>query len=620
MLRIGIMRTTSVRKAALAIAAALVCGLAWGLTGALAGSSSPASTGKIVLRAGWTNDPDSLNPFVGYESSSYEIWHLNYDMLIGYRASDLAPVPELAAAMPTTSADGKTVTFKLRPNIMWQDGQPLTARDVAFTYNRIIQWDLWAMSGYTKGIKNVEATDDLTAVFHLATPKANIIRMWIPILPEHIWKSVPKSTIQDKYPNKPPIIGSGPFQCVEWKNGRYARMVANKSYWRGAPKIDEIIFQTYQNADNMAADLKSGVIDMADGLPAAQFKSLSTDANLKLVSPPTRTFDYLCFNSYTSPNSMGNPVLKDPEFRTALDYAVNRRQLVDVAQFGLGKVGYTILTGVDYGAINYQWEPTGTEVRGFDLEKAKAALDAAGYTDTNGDGVRDYKGKPIKLRLWARSENQFSQDAGRLITAWWRSIGLKIDFQSMDDGVINDHIYNYKGNAYAPDYDTYIWDWVGYADPSDTLVSWTSDQIEYGWNDCCWSNAEYDSLFKQQMKAVDLAKGAYDNAPRRDLIWKMQQVFYADSPYLVLDYPLEREGYNIAKWDGWVNVGSPDGLVFYQNDNIDTYLSVHPKTASVVGGGSGSGWIVGVIVAAVVVVAVVVFLVVRRRGGSAEEI
>jgi peptide/nickel transport system substrate-binding protein len=598
----------------------LTAGLVWGLTGALADSGSPSpGTGKVTLRVGWTNDPDNLNPFIGYESSSYEIWHLNYDMLVGYRAKDLAPVPELAAAMPTTSPDGLTVTFKLRPNIKWQDGVPFTASDVAFTYNYIIKNDMWAMSGYTQLIKNVEAVDDLTAVFHLSKPKANIVRMWIPILPEHIWSKVDPQKAQNSYVNKPPIIGTGPFQCVEEVNNKYVRMVANKDYWRGAPKIDEIVFSTYQNADAMADDLRAGAIDVAWGIPPAKFQQLKTDPDLKTITAQTRTFNYLCMNSYQSQYSQGDPVLRDEKFRQALNYAVNKQQLVDVAEFGYGAPATTLLTGVKYGDIDYHYEPPVGEQYVFGLEKAKAALDAAGYTDTNGDGIRDYRGKPIKLRLWARSESQFSQDAGRLITDWLKSIGLRIDFQAMDDGLINDHIYEYTGNHYAPNYDMYIWDWVGYADPSDTLVSWTSDQIENGWNDTCWSNAEYDDLFAQQMSAVDLASGAYDNTARRDLIWKMQDIFYRASPYIVLDYPYDREAYDVSKWDGWVQINN--GLVVYQNDNIDTYLFVHPKTAAAATGRGGSpGWI-WIFVATAVVAAVVVFVLVRRRRGpGAEEV
>ena len=165
-------------------------GLAYGLRGALASSASPSATaGKIVLHVGWTQDPENLNPFVGYANADYEIWHLNYDMLVGYNTKDYSPAPEFAESW-STSADGKTWTFKIRHGMKWQDGQPATAKDAAFTYNYIIQNDMTAFSSFTKHIVKAVALDDYTLELQCDAPKANMLRLWIPILPEHIWKNV----------------------------------------------------------------------------------------------------------------------------------------------------------------------------------------------------------------------------------------------------------------------------------------------------------------------------------------------------------------------------------------------------------------------------------------------
>jgi peptide/nickel transport system substrate-binding protein len=621
------------RHGALLLAAAVVlsASLVWGLASALAESPSPSpGTGKVTLHVGWVEEPDNLNPFIGYASAAYEIWHLNYNLLVGYRAADLAPQPELCTELPTkenggVSADGKTVTFHIRPNVKWQDGEPLTAADVAFTYNYINAdpENTSALSGYTKFITNVEATDDTTVVFHCSQPKANLIRMWIPILPEHIWRDVPQKVVGDTYENKPPIVGSGPFQCVEFSKGHYAKMERNPLYWGPKPKIDEIVFETYQNADNMASDLEAGRIDVAWGLPAARFQQMKAkdgSGSLTLTAYSTRMFNYLGMNCYQSKWSMGAPALRDVKFRQALNWAIDRKQLTDVAEYGFAVPADTLLTGVKYGDVDYHYEVTADQKMGFDPEKAKQLLDEAGYVDANGDGVRDYaNGKPIKLRLWGRTEDEFSQTAGRLITSWLQGIGLKVDFSVLDEGTIYDRSYYYdKAGHYAPDWDMYIWDWVGYADPSDTLVSWTTGQIEVGWNDACWSNKEFDTLFDQQLQAVDPQTGADDNMARRDLIWRMQDIFYQDSPYVVLDYPQDREGYNTAKWEGWVPIAG--GAVVCQNDNIDTYLYVQPKVASAAGAAGGSStWIwVSMAVAAAAIVIVVVLLR-RGRGPGAEE-
>ena len=142
---------------------------------------------------------------------------------------------------------------------------------------------------------------------------------------------------------------------------------------------------------------------------------------------------------------------------------------------------------------DYHWQPPADVMYTYDPAKAKAMLDAAGYKDTDGDGIREDKsGKPIKLRLWARAESPESQKTGSLLTGWFRDLGLKIEYQVMDDGIYYDSIWAYEGNTYSPDFDMYLWNYDGYADPGDTLASFTTAQIE-NWNEPCWSNAEYDA-------------------------------------------------------------------------------------------------------------------------------
>ncbi len=261
------------RLALALLAALLVCGLAFGAVSAAAEDpASPAASpaAATVLHVGWTAEPDNLNPMIGYETSALEIFHLNYDYLVGFRASDLQPMPELATSW-THSPDGKVWTFKLREGVKWQDGEPFTADDVVFTFQTIIEDEVSNYVGYTEFIETVKAIDPLTVEFACSKPKTNMLGMPIPILPEHIWSKLSAAQITNTYPNDPPMIGTGPFQVVEWKRGEYVRAVANKSYWRGAPKADEVIWSLYKNQDTMAADLKSGAIQVAWDIPQAQF-------------------------------------------------------------------------------------------------------------------------------------------------------------------------------------------------------------------------------------------------------------------------------------------------------------------------------------------------------------
>jgi len=591
--------------------AVLGAGLVWGLGGALAAdpSASPAAD-KITLRIAWTNDPDNLNPFIGAETSSYEIWMLNYDFLVGY-GLDLEPTPDLATSWEV-SADGKVWTFHLRKGVTWQDGVAFTAKDVAFTYNYIIDNEMGAFSSLTTFIDKVVAVDDTTVEIRCSRPKANILRTWIPILPEHVWAKVKPAFAGAGYRNKPPIVGMGPFQVTEVKKGDYVRMVANPTFWGKKPTIDEILFITYQNPDTMTQDLLSGTVDAAWGIPSAQFPKVGSSEGMEAIAYNLLTWDYLSMNCYTG-ESRGNPVLKDVAFRQALNWGIDRQRIVDLAWAGMGAPGSTIMTPDSWVDPDFHWQPPADQLFVYDPAKAKDLLDAAGYKDADGDGIREGKdGKPIELRLWARAESPESQKTGSLLTGWFRDLGLKIEYRVVDDGIYYDSIWAYEGDTYSPDFDMYLWSYDGYADPGDTLASFITAQIE-NWNEPGWSDPEYD-------RVVDEVNGELDQAKRKDLVWQAQQIFYEQSPQIALDYPQSLEAVNNAKWDGWTRMYGGTGAAFYTSFVRDSYLNLKPKGAGVVAAaGSSTVTLAIVLVAALAVVIVVLLVLARRRRGRSEE-
>ena len=433
----------------------------------------------------------------------------------------------------------------------------------------IIDNELSAFSSYTVNMKKAVAVDDATVKFYLTKPKANMLRLCIPIVPEHVWSKVSGKSAGNDFQNTPPVIGSGPFRVVEIKKDEYVRLVANKDYWKGAPKVDEVILEVYQNQDTMTMDLKSGAIDVAFGVPGAQFNSLKSAPGIKAVAADQKYLVELAMNTYDNPNSLANPVLRDVKFRQAVSWAVDKQKIVDACVGGYGDVGQSILVPSTDGA----WTPSDAERFGYDPEKAKQLLDAAGYKDANGDGVReDKKGKPIVLRLWTRSESPEQQRAGKLIAGSFKSIGVGVVLTVLNDGSISDGIYNYEGNTYAPDYDLFIWGWSGNIDPDYMLADFITGQIEM-WNDCCWSNAEYDRLYLEQASQTDWAQ-------RKEQVTQMQRLFYQTAPYAVPYYPKALIAYNTKKWDGWVPYPSQNGLVVLSGDNIDSYVQVHLRAAT----------------------------------------
>lgn len=607
-MNVRVTRLVRSRYVMLALGVCLAVGLVWGLASAKAASPSPSPGAKVILRLGWTREPDNLNPFVGYSASDYEVWHLQYDLLNGYDAATLQPKPEFAESW-SHSDDGLVWTFKIRPGMTWQDGRPATAKDVAFTFNYVIKNQMSSFTGYTEGIERVEAPDDATAVFYCSRPKANMLGMWVPILPEHLWSGVDPKSAATGYPNKPPIVGSGPFQVVEWKKGSFLRLEANPDYWAGAPKVDEVIFQTYQNADTMAQDVKTGTLAGAWGIPPAQVESLNSPS-VSSISYTTVGFDQLTFNCASAP-ATGHPVLRDPAFRRALNYAIDKEKVARVAYNGQVSPATSIVPAGLYGAdLDYHWQPSADEEYPFDLDKAAEALDAAGYPLKDGARV-DKHGKPIELSLLSRAESTMSQTSGKFIAGWLKQLGIDVDYQVVSEAALSDRVWATVDGKPQPDYDMFLWGWVGDVDPNFLVSILTSDQIGM-WNQSAWTNAEYDKLFAEQSRQLDPQQ-------RKQIIWKMQRLVYDQTPMIPLIYSRSQEAYDTANWTGWVKSPAKDGGVFY-TFQTDSYMQVHPVGADEPASSTGSSTgITAIAVAVAVVAAVAVLFVVRARRRRVEE-
>ena len=571
-----------------ALAAVLLVALVWSLGSALADSSSPSPTSakKIVLQVGWYENLDSLNPFIGQQNVAYDLYRLNYDYLVNYDQNTLAPVPGLATSW-THSADGKTWTFKIRPGIKWQDGVPLTASDVAFTFNYVIKNQMTAYTNYTQFIKDAVALDPTTVRFDCTRSKAGILQMWVPILPQHIWSKISPADAANKFQNPAPVVGSGAFQVVQWVKDQYVRLEANKSYWGGAPKIDEILFRIYTNQETEAADLRSGSIQYADVAPA-QYQSFVDKGTWTAHKSTDDSFENMGINCYTLGPSQGNPVLKDWHFRNALNWAIDRREIANIAYNGAAIPATSFLpSGYWKAPLDYHWQPPASEAYTYDPVKAGQLLDAAGYKEVN--GVRlDHNGKPIKLRLWAVTEKNQYIVASKLIAGYLQKIGLHVTLQTMDNGAIDDKLYNTVGNTFKPDFD-----------PGFLLSIFLTSQIN-GWSDSAFSDPQYDRLYAAQAAELDPQK-------RKAIIWQMEQIIYQQSPYVLLVYPQTLQVYDTQHWQGWVRQPAGTGTV----NNYWTYLTVAPKAA--VAGSSGRKWPTLVIVAVVVLAALGVWWALRRR-------
>ena len=596
------------RISAAAVLVALISALV-GVTGVVAQDSS-GEDDKVVFRIGSTNDIDGFNPFKIVEIPSYELMGLTYDLLVENSPEDSGPVPGLADSWET-SDDGLTWTFHLNKDAKWHDGKPVTSEDVAYTYQRILDEEQGLYIDAVKQIDSIETPDEHTVVFKTKKPSVQMLNTYVYILPKHIWEKVPED--ESKSFKNEPVIGSGPFQAVEWSEGQFARLETNPDYFRGAPKIDEIIFQFYDNDDTMVQALKNGEVDYIYNMPINLFKSLENQEGIETNSAPDPGFTELGFNLYEpTPEAIeefgapkkttGNPALLDPVVREAINWAIDEEALTERILQGEGVTGTTV---VPPALANYHLEIPESEIQGFDIERSKELLKQAGWEDTNGDGTVDKNGKELELRLFVRTEDADAETQGEFLEDWFTEAGIGLKTKAMGDTALTDAIY-------AADYDMFIWGWGSEADPDFILSVLTCDQI-MGWSDTFWCNDEYSDMYLEQKQQLDLDE-------RAATIKEMQRIAYEDNPYVILYYDNQLEAWRTDKFEGWTKTPTevnPGQVAF--TFSTATYTNLQPLSAGGTedeGGGTSPLLYVGIgIVAIAVVAGIVVFL----RRGSAED-
>ena len=580
-----------------------------------AGAGAQDSSGKdekLVFRMGNTNDIDGFNPFKIVEVPSYEVMGLTYDYLVNVSPKDSSPVPGLADSWEV-SDDGLTWTFHLNKDAKWHDGKPVTSEDVAYTFNRILEEKQGLYIDYVRQIETIETPDEHTVVFTTKEPSVQMLSMLVYILPKHIWEDVPAD--ETKTFENEPAIGSGPFQAVEWQKGQSVRLVANPDYFRGAPHIDEIIFQFYDNDDTMVQALKNGEVDyIGYAIPINLFKSLKNQEGIETNSAPDPGFTELGFNLYEpSPEaidefgapktSTGNPALLDPLVREAINWAIDEEELTQKILQGEGIPGSTL---VPPALAKYHLKLDESEIQGFDIERSKELLEQAGWKDTNGDGTVDKDGKELQLRLFVRSEEESEVTAGQFIEDWFKEVGIGLETKAISDTALTDAIY-------AADYDMFIWGWASDPDPDFLLSVLTCDQI-MGWSDTFWCNRDYSRMYQEQKTQLDIEE-------RAATIKEMQRIAYEENPYIIFYYDNQTEAWRTDKFEGWTKTptsANPGQVAF--TFTTETYMNLQPLSSRGAGGDGGGGTspllYVGLAAVAVAVIAGVVFFL---RRGSAED-
>ena len=496
----------------------------------------------VTLDVGTTYIWDTANPTFGWYG--YTIRYLIYDTLVEEQGISNFQ-PGLAESW-TVSDDGLVWTFKIREGVKFHDGTPCDANAVAWSLNWTLENDVETFAFYLYNFEEIVALDDSTLQITLSSPVGNMeyLLMYVWILPESVYGSMTYDEVSE-FEDISAAIGTGPYILKEWSEGEYMILEANKDYWRTTPVIDQIIYHEYATEDAVVQALLAGEIDVidADVIPSTAIQTLQDAENVEVPIMESTTFDELIINSHedgTQPAS-----LWDQDIRLAMEYAIDRQQIINVAYLGYAEPA-TVVVPTSLG----DWHDSDVQPIPFDSAEGNRILDEAGYIDSDGDGIREYSdGTPLEYRLYATDDAKEARIL-EIISDGLSQIGISAPPTLMDEDSL---IALYP----AFDFDLIYWGWGLDPDPDFAMLIFTCDQrAEGGWSDSGYCDEDFEQMYLDQGVA-------FDHATRREIIWKMQEKLFDERPYIVLTYAKNIQAYRSDRFAGF---GEEAGDILWKSE------------------------------------------------------
>ncbi|WP_446034811.1 ABC transporter substrate-binding protein [Streptomyces olivaceus] len=565
------------------------------------------SGGDKVLTVAVAQSVDSLSPFLAVRLVSTSIHRLTYEYLTNYDAEDNHVIPGLATEWKS-SPDKLTWTYTIRSDSRWSDGERATAEDAAWTFNTMMTdpGAATANGSFVGNFAKVTAPSPTQLVIRLKKPQATMTALDVPIVPKHVWEKVDDFS---EFNNDKdfPVVGNGPFVLTDYKPDSYVRLKANKDFWRGAPKFDELVFRYYKDQDAAVAALRKGEVSFVAGSPSltpAQADSLKGEENIRVNDAPGRRFYALATNPGARAKDgtkfgNGDPSLLDRRVRNALFKAVDRKAIVDKVFQGhaVEGAGY-----IPPRFSSYFFEPSAGQELAYAPQQAAELLDEAGYR-TDADGKRLGKdGKPLDYRVLCHATDPNDKAVGKYLQEWWGELGISVTLDCLD---------NVTDPWLAGEYDLAFDGWSVNPDPDFVLSIHTCDALpatpkDTGATDNFICDKEYDELYARQL-------AEYDAGKRAGIVKQLESRLY-DTGYMnVMAYPNAVEAYRTDQIESITTMPAAAGNIYGQDGYWSWWSAVPADSGDSSGGSSSTGTVIGIAAGVVVLAGLVVLFAVRRR-------
>ncbi|AEI15413.1 ABC-type transporter, periplasmic subunit [Flexistipes sinusarabici DSM 4947] len=463
-----------------------------------------------MLFEGSIGDASNLIPILASDSVSHSVASFVYNGLLKYN-KNLKLVGDLAKDWEI-SDNKKTITFNLRKDVKWHDGEPFTAEDVKFTYKTIIDKDTpTAYDADFKIIDNVTIPDNYTVRVNYKTPFAPALNSWtMSILAKHLLEG--KKITQSPLQRNP--VGTGPFKFVKWEPGKSITLKANKDYFKGSPYLAKYVLKIIPDTAAMFMTLLNQDIDLMSMSPLQYTKQTDTsqfENHFNKYSYLSNSYTYIGYN-------LKKEMFEDKKVRQALSCATPKKGIIDSVLFGQGKVA----TG-PYKPGTYWYNPDVPRYN-YNLEKAKQLLAEAGWKDTDGDKILEKNGKEFSFTLMTNQGNSSRSKIAEIVQQSWEKLGIKVEIRVIEWAtLINEYID--KRN-----FDALVMGWSIPLEP-DLYNVWHSSKCKgKNLNFICYQNEKLDKL-------IEKARLTFDMEKRKELYFKAQEILAEDQPYTFLYVP-----------------------------------------------------------------------------------
>jgi peptide/nickel transport system substrate-binding protein len=457
-------------------------------------------------------DASVLNPLLDSDSVSSDVDGMIFNGLVRYNPK-LQLEGELAKDWKVEQG-GKRIIFHLRPGVKWQDGQPFTSADVAFTFKALMDPKLASpRKGPFELVRSVEAPDPLTVVVNYAKPFVPALESWGQgMLPEHLLKG---QDLNKADFNKRPV-GTGPYKFVRWLPNQSIELAANPDYFEGKPHLKRVLVRIIPDTGTKLMELKAGGIDSM-ALSPDQYKNQAQGpeytGHVRLFRYPSlSTYTYLGFNLARVP-------FNDKRVRMALSRAIDRQALINAILLGYGKP----CTGpYSPGMPAYN---QAVKAVPFDLSASASLLDAAGWK-LGPDGIRAKAGKRLSFALLTNQGNKVREDVAAVLQQQFRKIGVEAQPQTVEWSLFITQYLDKKN------FDVVIMGWQLGLDP-DIYDIWHSSKTHPGeFNFISYKDARVDQLLEQ-------GRTCFDPARRMAIYREIHARIAADEPMAFLFAPDE---------------------------------------------------------------------------------